>query len=190
MTRIELARQTAHEAHDSVKHVRKYCGSPYWIHTDEVAETVSQVTNDEDVIIAAHHHDTLEDCLPLNPFYSVKWLINTFGKRAAGFVIDLTDVYTHDAYPKLNRAERKRLERERIGATCSESKTLKLADLISNTYSIVEHDKGFARTYIREKEALLPLLMDGETSLLVRAGLQVLDAKGKLDMSHQYIIAR
>ncbi|MBO6535097.1 MAG: hypothetical protein JJ966_02665 [Balneolaceae bacterium] len=43
------------------------------------------------------------------------------------------------------------------------------ADLISNTYSIVEHDPGFAKVYLREKELLLEVLKEGDHTLWKKA---------------------
>lgn len=186
MTRIEQAQQFAHEAHDSIKQVRKYTGQPYWVHTDEVARLVASVgllnipmaaTSEiedranivEDMVCAAHLHDVLEDVMPLNPLYDDAAIVKKFGSNVAALVVALTDVYTKENFPQLNRAERKRLERERISHTSRDAKTIKLADLISNTKSIVADDPDFARVYLDEKLALLPYLVEGNATLLNEA---------------------
>jgi hypothetical protein len=46
---------------------------------------------------------------------------------------------------------------------------IKLADLIDNTSSIVAHDKGFARSCLRETELLLDVLRHGNAELWKRA---------------------
>jgi len=50
-----------------------------------------------------------------------------------------------------------------------EAKTIKLADLIHNTESIVQNDPGFARTYLKEKLLTLQGLRGGDPTLMVRA---------------------
>jgi guanosine-3',5'-bis(diphosphate) 3'-pyrophosphohydrolase len=176
MNLIERAKQGSHEAHDSIKQVRKYSGEPYWTHTDKVAAIVATVTSDEEVIAAAHLHDVLEDVAPTKPEYDRNWIQRWFGSRVLALVLDLTDVYTREAFPDKNRAERKQLERERIGAIPAEAKTIKLADLLDNTASIAEHDKDFAQVYLREKLELLPYLSDGNAELLQRCSIQTIAA--------------
>jgi len=49
-----------------------------------------------------------------------------------------------------------------------------LADLISNTESIVKHDEKFAKVYLEEKRLLLTeALYDADAQLLVKAWSQV-----------------
>jgi hypothetical protein len=64
-----------------------------------------------------------------------------------------------------NRAVRKAMDREHLAQAPADMKTVKLADVISNTRSIVDHGDGFARTYLREIGALLEVLMEGHPEL-------------------------
>lgn len=183
MNKIELAQKFAHDAHDSIGQKRKYTGEPYWVHTDEVARIVSETPgHTEDMICAAHLHDVLEDVAPNDQtgMYGYLNIKSLFGEDVAKFVVELTDVYTKEGYGDLNRKQRKELERERIGKTSPEAKTIKLADLISNTKSIVEHDPDFAQTYLKEKIALLPYLADGSPHLLQLASAQAIAARTRL----------
>jgi len=159
----------AHDAHDSIGQKRKYTGAPYWVHTDEVAAIVADVTDDPEVIAAAHLHDVLEDVWPVNNHYSPGLIADLFGERVWHLVYDLTDEYTKDAYPELNRQARKQKERERLGLCTPESQTIKLADLLSNSIDIVVNDANFAKTYMREKALLLTYLVSGDKTLWVRA---------------------
>jgi hypothetical protein len=68
-----------------------------------------------------------------------------------------------------NRAKRKAIDRLWIGSASSNSKTIKLADLISNSKSILEHDKDFAKVYIKEKELLLEVLTEGDPTPYAQA---------------------
>jgi len=174
MTKIEKAQEFAHTAHDMAKQVRKYTLEPYWVHTDEVAAIVARVGGDEDMQVAAHLHDVLEDVFPIFKQYDVQWMAKEFGLRATNFVVELTDVYTKEAWPDHNRQHRKQLENARIGRTTPQVKTIKLADLISNSKSIVQHDKDFARVYLKEKFNMLPLLLEGDNALMQEATSQVI----------------
>ncbi len=50
-----------------------------------------------------------------------------------------------------------------------EAQTIKLADLISNTRSIMEHDEAFAKTYLVEKRLLLEVMDKGDATLMAEA---------------------
>lgn len=93
-------------------------------------------------------------------------LRDVFGERVALLVIEVTDV---SRLEDGNREVRKRLDREHLARSSHEGATIKLADLIDNTCSIVTYDKGFARSYLREKEALLEVLKHGHAELWGRA---------------------
>ena len=49
------------------------------------------------------------------------------------------------------------------------AKTIKLADLIDNTRSIVERDPKFAEVYMAEKTMLLEVLTEGAPELMAMA---------------------
>lgn len=176
MTRIEIAQAFAHEAHDRIGQKRKYSGQPYWIHTDHVAAIVAGVGGTEDMIIAAHLHDVLEDVTPKYPGYSEGQIEVQFGANVLQLVKELTDEFTKESYPNLNRAERKALEKERIRKISPAAKTIKLADFLDNTASIAEHDKDFAKVYLREKLAVLPYLLEGNADLFQRTVMQTIVA--------------
>jgi len=168
--RIRAAEAMAIAAHDSIDQRRKYSGAPYWVHTKEVAElTASAPTATEDMICAAHLHDVLEDVFPANPSFNRQQIQNQFGPIVLGLVEMLTNEYTSEKYPHLDRAERKRRERERLSRISPEAMTVKLADIISNTRDIVEKGGDFASVYLHEKMDLLSLLKSGDADLHRRA---------------------
>ncbi len=68
-----------------------------------------------------------------------------------------------------NRAQRKAASRIRLGNAPGWVQTIKCADLISNTSSIVMHDPKFAVTYLEEKRLLLEALTKANTRLLAMA---------------------
>lgn len=161
--RLIEAREFFRAAHNSINQVRKYTGEPYFSHTEAVAELVQSYGGTEDMIIAALGHDSEEDVFPLNPYYSLELTRSKFGDAVANMVVELTDVYTSENYPHINREGRKKLERERLAGISEGGKLVKILDLVDNTKSIVEHDPSFARVYLKEKAALLPLLRSSYT---------------------------
>lgn len=168
---IEKARGFAHAAHDSIEQKRKYSGLPYWVHTDEVAEIVATVTDDPEVIAAAHLHDVLEDVN--RPPYDLSTIIDLFGIRVGGIVLDLTDEYTKENYPALNRARRKQGEARRLADVSYDAQTIKYADFVSNSEDIIHNDPNFAKTYLQEKRAILAIMDKGHPALFGRASAQV-----------------
>lgn len=152
--------------------VRKYTGEEYIWHPLEVARIVMSVTDDKEMIAAAILHDTVEDTDACEEDIYVN-----FGERVASLVMDLTDV----SKPRDgNRARRKAIDLAHTEQAHPHAKTIKLADLISNTKSISKHDKEFAKVYLKEKEALLEVLQEGNP-ILYRNAVKVLEgAKGCL----------
>lgn len=157
--RILHAVEFAERAHRG--QVRKYTGEPYIVHPLEVAQLVWSVFPAEDATIAALLHDTVEDC-----GITFDQITRAFGVNAARLVHEVTDISRKEHG---NRATRKGLDRQHLASASPEGMTIKLADLISNTQSITQHDPDFAKVYMREKAELLPLLVGGDTTLWLRA---------------------
>jgi (p)ppGpp synthase/HD superfamily hydrolase len=157
--------------------VRKYDGLPYITHPIAVMvilhETAAVVS--EDQLVAAVLHDVVEDT-PV----SIETIERRFGSGVAALVFDLTDAFTHEAYPDLNRATRKDRERERLAAISGPAQDIKLADLIHNTASIAAHDPGFARTYLEEKRKILEVMVAGDRRLYDRALASLAWGQGEL----------
>lgn len=154
---VEKARVFATAAHAAVGQVRKYTGEPYTVHLDEVATIVKSVKHTDAMIAAAYLHDTVEDTE-----VTFDLIEQEFGMHIADQVRWLTDIST----PEMgNRAYRKAMDRAYISNASHEAQTVKLADLISNTRSIVKHDRRFARVYLEEKRLLLEVLTHGDSSL-------------------------
>lgn len=140
-----------------VKHegqVRKYTGEPYSNHPIEVMNIVrdnicaSNCTLE--ILQAALFHDLIEDTNVT--FEDIR---QKFGLEVALIVLDLTDPSKPSDG---NRAQRKQIDLEHTASGSYQAKSVKLADLISNTRSIVEYDKNFARVYLAEKAKLLEVL--------------------------------
>lgn len=146
---------------------RKYTNNPYTDHLAEVAGIVATVANDlpvayDAVCATAWLHDCVED-----HGISLLALEHLFGFTVALGVSGLSDI------EKGNRAERKRLSRERLAGCSGWIQTIKVADLISNTSSIVQHDPKFAEVYLEEKRLLLDVLTKADHRLLKIARSQI-----------------
>ncbi|MBB4859608.1 (p)ppGpp synthase/HD superfamily hydrolase [Novosphingobium chloroacetimidivorans] len=165
---MQRALAFATEAHGSINHVRKYTGEPYINHPIEVMEIVRTAAHHTDEMLAAALlHDTVEDT-PVTQ----EDIEHEFGPAVGKLVLELTD-QCH----KGNRATRKAAEAARLGTISPEGQTVKLADLISNSRSIVAHDRGFAFVYLREKVRILDAMRDGDPGLYAEARRLVADAQ-------------
>jgi len=151
---------------------RRYQKIPYISHPIAVMEIVREVSNDEDMLCAAVLHDVVEDTSVDNN--TIKQL---FGERVAMLVDWLTD----QAKPEDgNRKARISINRAHTAAAPPEAKTIKLADLIHNSISIVEHDPSFASVYMKEMELLLSVLGDGDSTLYAKANKCLLEYQDTL----------
>lgn len=161
MTDVALrAMMFAREVHKDQK--RKYTGNPYTDHLAEVVGIVSTVAIQygdwqmaEQMAAVAWLHDTVEDT-----DVTLEDIERRFGFMVAVGVSGLTDNETG------NRAERKAKSRDRLSRCAGWIQTIKCADLISNTSSIVEHDPKFAAVYLEEKRLLLDVLTNADPRLI------------------------
>ena len=163
----------AARAHSAINHKRKYTGDDYIVHPREVAAIVATVPHTPEMLAAALLHDTVEDT-----GVTIETIRAEFGAVVAGLVADLTDVSTPGGG---NRAIRKGIDLAHTAGASPSAKTIKLADLLSNTASIVAHDPGFARVYLKEKAAMLEVMTDGDATLLARAKATLAAGLAKLD---------
>lgn len=169
MNIVERARVFATAAHAAVKQKRKYTGEDYIVHPTEVAGIVQSVGGTDAQIAAAYLHDVVEDT-----GVTIEQVEAEFGSEVAALVGWLTDV---SKPTDGNRKVRKTIDRKHTAKAPAAAKTVKLADLISNTQSIVKHDLNFAETYLEEKMELLEVLTDGDTNLWQQAKFMCIESK-------------
>jgi (p)ppGpp synthase/HD superfamily hydrolase len=153
----ERAREFATNAHGAINQRRKYSGEPYINHPMAVADIVRGRPHTPEMLAAAWLHDVVEDTPT-----SLDDIKAAFGDLVASLVDDLTDVSRpHDG----NRRIRKAIDRDHTAKASPAAKTIKLADLIDNTRSIVVDDPHFARVFIRELRLLIEVLREGDAVL-------------------------
>ena len=159
---VERARIFATAAHHAVGQVRKYTGEPYIYHPAEVVGILAGagITQPE-MLAAAWLHDVVEDT-----GVSLSIIRQEFGACVATLVEGLTDISKPEDG---NRKARKEIDRYHISRQSPACKTIKLADLLSNTRSIVERDPEFAKVYLSEKRQLLEVLRQGDSGLWQQA---------------------
>ncbi|AZZ91834.1 HD domain-containing protein [Hahella sp. KA22] len=158
---VERAKVFASAAHAAIGQRRRYTDEPYIVHPAEVAGIVASVGGDEEMIAAAYLHDIVEDTQ-----ITQEMILEFFGPSVAKLVEELTDVSRPQDG---NRQARKEIDRRRLGNASPRAKTIKLADLISNSTNIIQHDRWFAKVYMQEKKLLLEVLSEGDSSLYQRA---------------------
>lgn len=162
------AKAFAEKAHSA--QLRRYTNAPYVTHLVEVAELTQEFGGDDVAVAAALLHDVMED-----QGVTKEELVEHFGQEVADLVEALSDM------EKGNRKTRKALAKERLGNASAVVQTIKVADLISNTRSIVEHDPDFAKVYLLEKKDLLAVLTKANRTGHKRAAALVEDGLKKLE---------
>lgn len=157
MNIIDKARQFAIAAHAG--QVRKYTGLDYWVHPAQVAVMCNTVGLESRTICAAWLHDVVEDCDGI----TIKTIAKEFGPIIARHVQYCTAISKPSDG---NRDVRKAIDCKHYGSGTPESKSIKIADMLSNVPEIFAYDNsGFGKKYLDEKRALLPALKGGNERL-------------------------
>ncbi|AHF75235.1 Metal dependent phosphohydrolase [Sodalis praecaptivus] len=153
----QRARRFAREAHGKRDQRRKYTQEPYIIHPAAVVEWVRQVPHNEAMLAAAWLHDTVEDT-----GVSLGQIQQRFGVEVA----ELVAMLTLPAFPgPTSRVVKQQAALRHLANACDEAKTIKLADIIDNTCSLIRYDADFASVYLVEKKLQLEVLSGGDSRL-------------------------
>ena len=111
-------------------------------------------------------HDVIEDTE-----ITKEDIVTEFGADVADMVVALSDPPKVEGGP--NRKARKAMDRDRLSKASASVQTIKVADMIDNTESIVAHDPKFAKIYLEEKRLLLDVLTKADASLVDVARNQI-----------------
>lgn len=142
--------------------VRKYTAEPYVDHPAEVVALVRSVPHTDEMIAAAWLHDVVEDTEA-----TLEDIADIFHDLS---IMELVQQLTDKSKPEDgNRATRKTIDANHYAKACAAAKTIKLADVISNSKSILERDENFAKVYLPEKRFLLRFLHGGDPTLWAEA---------------------
>ncbi len=152
--------------------LRKYTGERYIVHPVRVMEMTREFHLDICVHAAALLHDVIEDTA-VTIDQLEKELLNVMGasevRRVIQMVVELTDIFIKENYPRLNRKKRKEKEARRLSGISSDAQSIKYADIIDNVKDIVRHDIEFAKVYVLETKNMLQVMSAGNPTLRQRA---------------------
>jgi guanosine-3',5'-bis(diphosphate) 3'-pyrophosphohydrolase len=163
---IEKVKELATRLHGDQK--RKYSGDPYVSHTFRVSDTVKENGGDESMVYAAILHDVLEDTPTTESELLNEMLVIVepgVAMAVVRLVKELTDIFTHESYPDMNRSGRKEMEAIRMGRISPKAQTIKYADLLDNGKDVLVNDPKFAKVYLKEKENILRYMNRGNKTL-------------------------
>ena len=155
---IMSAWMVAYSAHKAVGQKRKYSGEDYIVHPQDVVEILMEAKEngayvDADMLAAGYLHDLVEDT-----GFELDDIEKLFGETVRNHVDGLTN--PSKQRPDLNRAARKKMDREAMWKQLSTTQTIKLADMISNGRDIIEQDPKFAVVFMEE----FKLMLEGMTA--------------------------
>ncbi len=122
--------------------------TPYISHLVSVAILLSEVTEDEDILIAGLLHDSLEDV----PGYTKEMLTEAMGERVTSIVLHVTEPLDaskeyDEQLPWLERKETYLRVLEEGGV---ESALVSCADKIHNTESYIKDIKGYGHEEVKK----------------------------------------
>ena len=168
MNLYDKAKVFSMAAHEAIGQKRKYTGEPYYFHPQRVADILQDVqyTLPEEAYAVALLHDVVEDTQ-----VDLHTIGEVFGAKVEQGVALLTDMPTVEGGP--NRKKRKELDRLRLSQAPAWVQTIKVADMIDNTSTIVEYDPQFAKVYLEEKRLMIKGLTQADPILLEQAQQQI-----------------
>lgn len=85
--------------------------------------------------------------------------------QIAEAVVALTDVFTKDTFPFLNKKQRKKREAERLETISPVAQTVKYADLTDNINWMLVYDRKHLKNYLQKKHTLVTRLNSGNALL-------------------------
>ena len=180
----QLALEFAARAHSGAvtgrMQLRKYTADPYIVHPIEVAKILQRHgLGDETTLAIAFLHDVVEDC-----GVRLETVFDVFGHDVGEGVRFTTDISTK---ADGNRAIRKAKDLQHYASGDWRSQSVKVADLLSNTRTIVPLDMDFATVYIPEKRRMVDALTLAHPSLLAEARAVIADSIVALDSAGKRI---
>lgn len=155
MELLEKAQRWSARGHFGVN--RKFGTIPYIVHPEAVAEIISQVTDDTDVIAAAWLHDIVEDTDT-----TIDDIRSAFNDNIAQLVWEVSKITDNCS---CSRDFRVMMNCVHYGNGSRWAKAIKIADAIHNLPLMIRDNPTFAARYVTEKKILLEFIKDGHPLL-------------------------
>ncbi|MCZ4221778.1 hypothetical protein [Pedobacter rhodius] len=95
-------------------------------------------------------------------------------------VNELTDIYTRKDFPFLKKAQRKKLEADRLSLISSTAQTVKYADLMDNINWVMRYDRKKAKKYLEKKLFFTKQLNLGNKDLRMQLLQRIYESLGSL----------
>jgi (p)ppGpp synthase/HD superfamily hydrolase len=144
------------------KQIRKYTGEPYVTHPFRVAQIVQLADSySPTMVCGAWLHDTVEDTGVTCPE-----LAAIFDPEVASMVARLSK--NGRAWTG-NRQTRHEAYVIWLAGALHDTKTVKIADILDNSATIVDRDPEFAKVYLKEKRQELNVCKAGDLNLWTHA---------------------
>lgn len=148
--RIEEALNRAAELHDT-QYRKGPRTLPILVHLVAVASIVSEYTNEEDVIVAALLHDTIEDTT-----FTAEDIRSEFGERVMGLVLGVSIPDMHNGIESGEWGRDRRRYFENLRTAPIESVYIAAADKIHNFSAVLsgykDNPEGFRSDFNGKKE--------------------------------------
>jgi hypothetical protein len=157
---IKAARKFANGSHQRINTWRNPALQSSEVHLKSVAQLVSSVSQDEEMIAAAWLHDIVEDTES-----TIGDMERKFGAGVAKLVDELTVV---SYVARRDPAARLRLEKEHYARVSPAAKTIKLADLIDTCRDLHKSKLAGLKKYGTRAKELAAALEGGDPTLLTR----------------------
>lgn len=178
------AMKFAEKAHRGVN--RKYSDTPYILHPIRVMYRLRDYgRDDENTLCAALLHDTVEDCEDVN--FDI--LDKEFNESISGLVLELTQVdKMNEEVKKLSRAERHKINVDKLKLISQTGMLIKLVDRIDNLSEVDLSNNecyGFLkRRYIQESWDILRAVSFGSSNFAAELHYIIKDlaVKCKVDL--------
>ena len=134
---MHLTKRITHAIHRAAElhagQVRKDGVTPILVHPLLVAEIVSDYTDNEDVVITAILHDTVEDTS-----YTLAEAKQEFGEKIGGYLAELSEKSMHNGIASASWEERKHARLKQLESASPEAMLVFAADKIHNLRTLID----------------------------------------------------
>lgn len=161
--------------------VRKHTARPYITHPARVAGRIALLPDaTESDVAAAWLHDVREDCGVTDAE-----LRSSFGEDVADIVDGLTNRFTKEAHPDMNRKARKAAELARLTKAAPQTRRIKLADRADNLRELDPAD-DFTLVYMDESTGLREALRGTHEELEIDFDCAMADLAGRVGAARMW----